>query len=501
MQLTDLVYSNFIGYLATQIKLPRVSIISNQLNLSNRKVYSLLQKANLELKSSHQTFLATGQEISKDQITILQRKLLKYPVTDSINSYQRQLMIDICMSLPNQKWTISKFQMVFEVSRNTILRDIAKLKERKNFSPVFNKKDGFTYSESIYSLLVHAYNKLVLLQHQHGSLAYFVSTLYDDVNYQDYLSMSEGLQKEYQKLLGKTISGASALTLSVFIVLASLYETAHPIQSPDEIFNSQDIQALTSRQEFNVIQQFMPIVTQVTESNISESLQLFLTLQLLSLTKEHDGHFNAQSFQDLLILSEQIVDSFLAMSGTDINNNRVEKNQLVREIQTQLKPFWFATRFQSVNVHEYLYHESHFEKYVQEALTQEKSLNLYHSLFPMGLSNDQITILAMILYNYNLNHRPIKKLNLLILTSLPVYSQNLIKAFIEKCTLVPVNLTLKSLNNYDYITNYVESYDLIITESMEIKLNSPTFLIGNELTNRELNRLKNVLSQIYLTEA
>ena len=166
-----------------------------------------------------------------------------------------------------------------------------------------------------------------------------------------------------------------------------------------------------------------------------------------------------------------------------------------------MKPFWFATRFQSVNVHEYLYHESHFEKYVQEALTQEKSLNLYHSLFPMGLSNDQITILAMILYNYSLNHRPIKKLNLLILTSLPVYSQNLIKAFIEKCSLVPVNLTLKSLNNYDYVTNYVESYDLIITESMEIKLNSPTFLIGNELTNKELNRLKNVLSQIYLTEA
>lgn len=83
-----------------------------------------------------------------------------------------------------------------------------------------------------------------------------------------------------------------------------------------------------------------------------------------------------------------------------------------------------------------------------------------------------------------------------MVTSLPIYSQNLFKTVIKKNSTVPCALTIHALNSFDNSSNNVNQFDLIITESTEISTKQPTFLIDSELKESEFDRLKTVISQI-----
>ncbi|CAM3177095.1 Transcriptional regulator [Leuconostoc gasicomitatum] len=136
------------------------------------------------------------------------------------------------------------------------------------------------------------------------------------------------------------------------------------------------------------------------------------------------------------------------------------------------------------------------ENDVKKSLNNLPDHSLYSRLFPFGLLPDQITILAMIFYNFNLQHQEVQRLHILMLTSLPIYSQNLFQTFIEKNNVTPCDLTIKHLTNTDRSLIDNDNFDLIITESTDIDTKLPTFLIDRELTNTEFDRLKTVLSQL-----
>ena len=140
MQVSGMNYTKFINYISTQQLLPSVQTIANHLNLSNRKIYYLLQAANSELHSVHQPFLVPNLEVTGQQVSALTTKLSIAATNEYINSYDRQLIISICIALPLKKWTLSEFQLLFDVSRNTVLRDISELKKRQKFKPAFSKK-------------------------------------------------------------------------------------------------------------------------------------------------------------------------------------------------------------------------------------------------------------------------------------------------------------------------------------------------------------------------
>ena len=497
MSVPNMNYTTFINYIANQDLLPNVQTMSNRLNLSSRKIYYLLQSANSDLRSSNLPFLAPNTRITQNQITVLKAKLSHVPSDDYINSYERQLIIDICLALPLKKWTLSAFQTLFSVSRNTVLRDISDLKKRETFKPVFSKKSGFEFSEPLYDSFVHAYNGLALLQSNKNALSYFIRSLDKHIPYSKFLLISEKLKNMYQDSLGKKISISNALTLTIFSTLASLYSELDPI-AQESLFTSADVVSFTKRKENDIINDFSMITKTNFSLEMPDAVKLFLTLQLLSVTKEQDNHFSARAFQDLLVVSHEIVKAFVLTS--DIKISQAEQEVLTRKIQTQLKPFWYSSKYQSITVYDYLYHNETFEKYVTDALSQITNRSLYQRLFPFGLLTDQISILAMIFYNFSLSHEKIHKLHILMVTSLPIYSQNLFETLIKRSSSAPCELSIVSLNDFENSSNEPNQFDLIITESTEIATKQPTFLIDSELSDSEFDRLKMVISQINVTK-
>ncbi|MEX0381521.1 BglG family transcription antiterminator [Leuconostoc aquikimchii] len=494
MQVSGMNYTKFINYISTQQLLPSVQTIANHLNLSSRKIYYLLQAANSELRSAHQPFLVPHSKITDQQVLALTTKLSIAATNEYINSYDRQLIMSICIALPLKKWTLSEFQSLFDVSRNTVLRDITELKQRKKFKPEFSKKNGFEFKESLFDLLVNVYNNLILLQYHASALDHFIHTLDNQLSYSKFLLVSDKLKNMYKSSLKKQISASDAMTLTIFCVLASLYNKHHPMTAVTPLFNNTDIASFKKRQENHIINDFALIVTTNFTITMPTSVKLFLTLQLLSVTKEQDEHFSSHSFQDLLILSEHIVNSFMATAH--MTSTPSEKKALTRDVQTQLKPFWYSVRYQSITVYDYLFHEPFFENYVKKSLSHLPDHALYNRLFPFGLLPDQISILAMIFYNFNLQHQEVLRLKILMLTSLPIYSQNLFQTVIEKNNATPCDLTIRHLTNTKTSIIDDNNFDLIITESTDIDTKIPTFLIDRELTTTEFDRLGTVLSQL-----
>ncbi|MGO2916743.1 MAG: hypothetical protein ACTIC8_00950 [Leuconostoc falkenbergense] len=301
----------------------------------------------------------------------------------------------------------------------------------------------------------------------------------------------------YQDSLGKKISISNALTLTIFSTLASLYSELDPI-AQESLFTSADVVSFTKRKENDIINDFSMITKTNFSLDMPDAVKLFLTLQLLSVTKEQDNHFSARAFQDLLVVSHEIVKAFVLTS--DIKISQADQEVLTRKIQTQLKPFWYSSKYQSITVYDYLYHNETFEKYVTDALSQITNRSLYQRLFPFGLLTDQISILAMIFYNFSLSHEKIHKLHILMVTSLPIYSQNLFETLIKRSSSAPCELSIVSLNDFENSSNEPNQFDLIITESTEIATKQPTFLIDSELSDSEFDRLKMVISQINVTK-
>ncbi|MFH0349630.1 hypothetical protein ACG92U_06425 [Leuconostoc citreum] len=120
------------------------------------------------------------------------------------------------------------------------------------------------------------------------------------------------------------------------VILARYYDinTKHM----QHLFSHNDILSFTNRKEYEVIDLFTNIVALNFDIQITDFIKYFLTLELLSVSKESDAHFNSEAFQDLLLVSTDIVNTFLTMHE-NYRPEPEELDQLIESVQTQLKPF------------------------------------------------------------------------------------------------------------------------------------------------------------------
>jgi transcriptional antiterminator len=498
MQSSNLNYSKFIKYVSSHTTLPPVETISHELNLPKRSIYSLLQQANNELRIVHQNFLFPNEKIENAQITLLTTKLVDYENDNYIVSAERQLLMDVLITLPSQKWTLAKFQDLFGMSRNTILRDISELKKRNQFKPIFSKKIGFEFHEPLYKRLVHLYDNLNLLQYNSKLLECFFTAQKVKFSESQFFSVSNKLRDIYNNYLSKQISTYDAIALTLFGISSALFD-AYFTDEKDKLFPAKDAAKFMIRKEYIVIEKFSQILASNLNATVSMEAKLFLTLQLLSVAKESDAHFNADDFQDLLILSQKITTTVLELSKISATENEIEN--LIKEIQTQLKPFWYAVNYKSISKYNYLYKDSEFEGYVTKSLDNLDALPLFSHLFPFGLLPEQITILSMIFYNFAQQIKPISSVRILLLSSLPIYSQNLISTILRQNP-IPITLSTKNIQGKsEYAPNPHEreftNFDLIITESAGVNASKPIFLINQILNDSEFDRLKDVVYHLY----
>ncbi|MFH0349631.1 hypothetical protein ACG92U_06430 [Leuconostoc citreum] len=59
-----------------------------------------------------------------------------------------------------------------------------------------------------------------------------------------------------------------------------------------------------------------------------------------------------------------------------------------------------------------------------------------------------------------------------------------------------INLSIRKLPQLSENIDDFDSFDIIITDTAQLKTKQPTFLIGQELNNSEFERLQKIISEI-----
>lgn len=466
--------------------------MSELLHIPKRAVYTFLQRLNNQLKHNNINILITNNtSLSEKQRLVLWQELSEQTNNFFANATSRQLLLDIIITIPCTKWTISKFENLFTISRNTALRDINAMKQRDNFKPIFDKKKGYIFSESDFERLTHLYDGIIQLQSSRSLIKMMLATFNLDFDISKFEGMVSNLQSLYLKELDKSISYPDALSLVYFTILIDTYLSAH--HDFTNIFKQSDIALFGQRQELKIAQHFCDMLYVNFNLHTPSGIHYFLTLLLLSVVKDSDAHYASQSFDSLLKLSTQIATSFVHNQHLGTATESAFKS-FIEDIQIQLKVFWYSTRFNTFSNYTGLYHNVAFEAKVRHILENQVDQELYHALFPYELYDEPVTILAMILYTFNLKYNHQHTVNILILSSLPKYTNQLVSAAINQYSQY-INITTRSISQ-PYDIDF-DNFNLIITNVLDLKFPSKkTFLIDDYFTDADFDRLRKAIANI-----
>lgn len=489
-------YIALLSYLLKQQHLPKTSAIIDYLNIPTRMVYALLQQTNKALRSKHiPPIISDGTPLMNSQSRYLIQELKRLNANDFVSPEMRQVLINICLILPFKKWTVEKLQSVFKVSRNTILRDISNLKKTNNieFRPQANKAKGFYMTPSTWlSRLNFLMTNITKIQSGHDFSNILLEATNLNFDPSEFKVAGSNLQLLYKQELGKKISYADAVRLTYFTVIVSAYRFQH--DDYRTIFSQTDIKNFNQRRETIVATNFIKTIQERFNIDPDKQVLYYTVLLLLSITKQKDDHYASHSFADLLHLSESIVTHFLDVS--DFKQVVTEdKDSLVEAIQTQIKTFWYDSRYNTINSATGLYYNKKSVRLTENILINKVDQHLYQNIFPFGLNRRSIIILSMILYSFSIRQpKVLFSADILIVSNLPPFTTDLLSSVIIK-TLPTAQVKMTDLVNYDATDS--KKYNLIITDTADISTHeAPIFLINDVLTDTDLNRLGKIITAI-----
>ncbi|SEH38233.1 hypothetical protein [Fructobacillus pseudoficulneus] len=454
---------DFIRYLSQQRKLSKINDLAQQFLLHPIHIYRLLQMVNQDLKRAGLPPLLVQRSISSNQAHFLAVASQNWSLGFSWSAQERRQMLDLLMTLPLQRWTSQLLQEFFTVSKNTITRDLAELKKQNHFPLRFSQQWGYFFAASHYHQLIHGFNLIYRLQEQQLAIlleltGYSLRRLHHDQNH---------LTNLYQEQLGKNICFQHSQALLLFTSLMTKSQEwlqKNPTYKTSPFFSTTDQQLLRDRREYHILASFLQNKFPKLTGQQKENIHLILTLQLLSFAKELDQKARAATFKDLLQISQSISTGIIPKIGlSKMEQNRVNTNKLVQAIQTQLKPFWFVNHFAADNHYLYLLPQPKIENILQQLLQQEPLKTKVDQHFPLGLTNDQVRILAIIISHHQ-NMAKIKPtLKILFETNLPIYSRQLIIDFINGLP-ITCQITVRVISPQNQLTDITEGFDLLITE-------------------------------------
>ncbi|GAP00275.1 BglG family transcription antiterminator [Fructobacillus ficulneus] len=485
---------DFVHYLSHQQYLGRIADLSQQVSLPTGKVYRLLKAVNADLTQADLAPLTPQSPISPEQTQILVELAQRWPKAHLWTPTARLAMIELFMTLPSQKWTIATLQSYFQVSRNTILRDLQKIKaSTDNQGSVHFTTDLGHYLSgsriSIFSrasLLVESLqtdyrdqlialttaNKLVEAQPNHAT----------ENQIQVIKTATQGLNKKYQKLGKKSLCPRQVEALVLLIKLSENYlhwlaQNHHFHQQT--LVTDEEKQIIQNHLEYQVAQEWFKDHGCRTDSSIQSEIIILLTIQLLSHPKESDGHVASSKYFKLKILAEQLIRTVGQKLGLDIDSQTDSiLNNLHQDIQTQLKPFLFANQYDFYYADTYLIPNHYLESVIRQCLTLPAIQKELDSSFTGEFRARQIRILAMIFTHYMHKLSLKQPLKVLILTDLPIYSRRLLVDLVQKAPF-PVQVELALLTDDSHQNKFVDfsSFNLILTENKGLSASVPVVLI------------------------
>lgn len=382
-----------------------VGKLAEQAQLSRRMVYYHLEKINDALTQGGLSVVENiprlGVQLSTVQADYLSQ-LMEQPKQHRYvwNTEERQLLLLFTICVSAQRVTLEQLIHITMTSRNTVLNDIAAIREYLTLNGHqvtlnVSKKRGYYFSGELLAIVSFIYALLVQTFQSHNDV--FVETLLaqlttDDLTQKLFASefreaVAAELRKQ-EKVFGKTLVEKDVALLVRFwpFYLLALRNGTITLSTTHE---QQSLNDVLQRVEYRVAMHVLLSVSVQFQLEIPVEAVQMLSILLLVVRKNEDMHNASADYDDLRLDVCRLIDLFESRSGIVFN----QREGLCDRLMTHLKTLLYRKKYNIFTANPLLpvIREQYRDIFALTKLT----IPIFEAAQGIRLSEDEVAYVAM----------------------------------------------------------------------------------------------------------
>lgn len=396
-------FHHFVKQLTLSDGIKRVSTFAIISGLSRRMIYYYLDELNYYLKNNNTDAYIQGKILTPKQKQLCQQLLCKEEKSDSNRIFsvdERKIIMFYHILFETQRVTISFFEEIFLISKNTVLKDLIILRElleEFNIELQVSKKRGYflEIDEFQRRKLIYTYFHLLSTPKSSTVTPYIISLmkekqpLWNQKNIETIIMMLHSTSS----VLLKNMAEDDALILAQTLLSLEIRNNeVSQIIIPKKI-----TQLVIERIEFEAATIFAEQLKKITKRSITYQEQVLIGMYLLCVEKDIDQHYLAPHFKNHYDISCQFIYLFESKYGISFHHAEL----ILKNVQTYMKVAYYRNILQMhIPNKSYRIVLKRYPKVFQiiERLVVNmcQTMPVFKEYFPSGFTPDMISDLTVI---------------------------------------------------------------------------------------------------------
>lgn len=490
---------DLLSYLIRLKEAETVMAISAALGQSRRKIYYHLDKINEALPSHVAQIVSyprVGILLNSEQKAACQQLLNE--VTDYhyvMNGDERRSLSAIYIAVATERVTLDKLMMINDVSRNTILNDLAELREElssynNKIQLHATKAKGYYFDCHPMALIQYLYKVLAgvyqggnssfieLFDHKlsetQGLSAYFSKEVLD--YFHEYLFLS-------QASLGKTINIQDSqfmLQILPFILLSYRNMQLH---SETKTALKSDFNLIWKRKEYQIAKALASELYHNFKLHLDDIEVGMVAMLMLSFRKDQDHHVESQDYEQM----RATIGDFIDQLELRYQLHFTHKKDLLRQLTRHCKALVYRKAYGIFSINPLTDHIK--EKYEELFAMAQSCAVILEQAWQIRLTDDDVAYLTIHLGGeLRHSHADQEKTKLVIVSDDGIGIQKLLlkqcQRYLPNCQIEAVFTTEQYQSVFDLM-----SVDIVVSTTDALEALVPILIVNPILSDDDIIRL------------
>ncbi|MCD3400167.1 transcription antiterminator [Streptococcus equi subsp. zooepidemicus] len=490
---------DLLSYLIRLKEAETVMAISAALGQSRRKIYYHLDKIN-EALPSH-----VAQIVSYPRVGILlnsEQKAACQQLLNEVTDYhyvmkgdERRSLSAIYIAVATERVTLDKLMMINDVSRNTILNDLAELREElssynNKIQLHATKAKGYYFDCHPMALIQYLYKVLAgvyqggnssfieLFDHKlsetQGLSAYFSKEILD--YFHEYLFLS-------QASLGKTINIQDSqfmLQILPFILLSYRNMQLH---SETKTALKSDFNLIWKRKEYQIAKALASELYHNFKLHLDDIEVGMVAMLMLSFRKDQDHHVESQDYEQM----RATIGDFIDQLELRYQLHFTHKKDLLRQLTRHCKALVYRKAYGIFSINPLTDHIK--EKYEELFAMAQSCAVILEQAWQIRLTDDDVAYLTIHLGGeLRHSHADQEKTKLVIVSDDGIGIQKLLlkqcQRYLPNCQIEAVFTTEQYQSVFDLM-----SVDIVVSTTDALEALVPVLIVNPILSDDDIIRL------------
>ena len=490
---------DLLSYLIRLKEAETVMAISAALGQSRRKIYYHLDKIN-EALPSH-----VAQIVSYPRVGILlnsEQKAACQQLLNEVTDYhyvmkgdERRSLSAIYIAVATERVTLDKLMMINDVSRNTILNDLAELREElssynNKIQLHATKAKGYYFDCHPMALIQYLYKVLAgvyqggnssfieLFDHKlsetQGLSAYFSKEVLD--YFHEYLFLS-------QASLGKTINIQDSqfmLQILPFILLSYRNMQLH---SETKTALKSDFNLIWKRKEYQIAKALASELYHNFKLHLDDIEVGMVAMLMLSFRKDQDHHVESQDYEQM----RATISDFIDQLELRYQLHFTHKKDLLRQLTRHCKALVYRKAYGIFSINPLTDHIK--EKYEELFAMAQSCAVILEQAWQISLTDDDVAYLTIHLGGeLRHSHAEWDKTKLVIVSDDGIGIQKLLlkqcQRYLPNCQIEAVFTTEQYQSVFDLM-----SVDIVVSTTDALEALVPILIVNPILSDDDIIRL------------